>query len=183
MPPAMTVGHVPGLAGKGPRNVGGAGDNRQRDGIERHFGVPAGGGLGAHFLHGGGGGLAGGQSVDLIVHDDVGEVQVAAHGVHEVAQTDAVTVSIPAGDHHVHVLVGELDPGSHRHGPAVQAVDTVGMDVARQVGRATDPGDGEQFLRLDAQFSGCHLDAPENTEIATAWTPVRIDDAFIGADG
>ena len=177
------IGHVPGLARKGPGNVGGAGDNGQSDGIERHFDVAPGSGLGAHLLHGGGGGLAGRQSVDLVVHDDIGEVQVAAHGVHEVAQTDAVTVAIPAGDHHVHVLVGELDPGSHGHGPAMQAVDAIGMDVARQVGRAADPGDREQLLGLDAQFSGRHLDAPENTEIAAARTPVRIDDAFIGADG
>ena len=153
------------------------------DGIDRQFDVSPGGGLGAHFLHGCGRGLAGRQSVNLIVHDDVGQIQIAAHGVHEVTQTDAITVSIPAGDHHVKVVVGKLDPGSHGHGPAVQAVDTIGVDVSRQVGGTTDPGDRKQLLGLDAQFSGRHLEAPENTEIATARTPVGIDDALIGADG
>ena len=54
------------------------------------------GALGFHAFGAGRRGLAGGKAVNLVVHHDVGQVHVAAHGVHEMIAADAVAVAVAA---------------------------------------------------------------------------------------
>ncbi len=84
------------------------------DGIEGCFDVAEGHALGLHADAAGGRGLAGGEAVDLVVHHDVGEVEVAAHGVHEVARADAEAIAIAAGYEHGQGVVGQLHAGGNR---------------------------------------------------------------------
>ena len=63
--------------------------------------------------------LPGGQAVRLVIHDDVGEVNIAPHGLDEVVQANAVAVTVTAGDDHGHVVIGKLGSGGKREGSAV----------------------------------------------------------------
>jgi hypothetical protein len=47
------------------------------------------------------------------VWPEVGEVDVAAHVVDEVADSDAEAVAVAAGDEDRHVVVGELHSGGY----------------------------------------------------------------------
>ena len=51
--------------------------------VNRCFNVAEGHTLCLHSQPAGGGCLASGEAIDLVVHDDVNEVDIAAHGVHE----------------------------------------------------------------------------------------------------
>src|SRR4051794_39449467 len=52
--------------------------------------------------------LAGGQPVDLVVHRDVEQIDIAPHGVHEMIAANAETVAVTPGHHHREVVIGEL---------------------------------------------------------------------------
>src|SRR5439155_21921072 len=63
----------------------------------------------------GGGVLALGQTVHLVVLDDVGDIRVAPHRVHEVVAANAVPVAIAADHYDFQLMIGEL--GAGRDGP------------------------------------------------------------------
>ena len=128
-----------------------------------------------HALDAGRRGLPGRQAVDLVVHDDVGQVDVAPHRVHEVVAADAVAVAVAAGDDDLHLVVGQGRSGRYRQRAAVQGVHTVGVDVAGQVRRAADAADRHDLVGLQAELGDCLLQRGEHTEVAAAGTPVRID--------
>src|SRR6202034_3644709 len=72
----------------------GSGRQRQRNRIDRPFHAAKGHALGLHAFAAGGRGLSGGEAVDLVVHDDVEQIDVAAHGVHEMVAADAETIPV-----------------------------------------------------------------------------------------
>src|SRR5260370_7662754 len=49
--------------------------------------------------------LARGKAVDLVVHDDVEQVHVAAHGVNEMVAADPEAVSVPARPYHTELVL------------------------------------------------------------------------------
>src|SRR6185503_17523305 len=92
--------------------------------------------LGLHALDAGRRGLPGRQAVDLVVHDDVGQVDVAPHRVQEVVAADAVAVAVAAGHDRLHLVVGQRGAGRDGQRATVQRVHAEGVDVAGQVRRA-----------------------------------------------
>ena len=82
--------------------------------------------------------LALGEAVGLVVHDHVGDVDVAARGVREVAAADREAVAVAADRDHVELGVGELHAHRGRQRAAVDAVEPVGRDEAREAARAAD---------------------------------------------
>src|SRR5207302_1378735 len=140
------------LPGEPARDVGRAAHERHRDGIHRVLHAAERRALRLHPLAAGGRDLTGGETVDLVVHHDVGEIDVAAHDVDEVVAADAEAVAVAAGDYDLEAVVAELRPGRDRQRAPVQRVHAVGVDVAGQVGRAADSADGEQLVRQEAQL-------------------------------
>src|SRR5260370_31737376 len=55
-----------------------------------------------------------GKAVDLVVHDDVEQVHVAAHGVNEMVAADPEAVSVPARHDHSELVIGELQTSGYR---------------------------------------------------------------------
>ena len=137
--------------------------------------LPKGGALGLHPQGTGGGNLARGQPVNLVVHHDIREVYVAPGGVGEVVAADAVAVAVAAGDDNVQVMVAQLCAGGDRQGAAVEGVHPVGVEVARQVGGAPDPADCQNLVGPQPKFSAGPLDAVQDAEVAAAGTPVRVN--------
>src|SRR6185437_469188 len=122
--------------------------------------------------------LAGGQTVNLVVHDDVKQIDVAAHGVNEVIAADAEAVSISPGYDHSQPVVSELHACGHSQGAAVERVHTVGIDVAGEVRGTADAADGNDIVQGNLQLYQSLLNGGEDAVIAAAGTPVRIGFAF-----
>ena len=129
---------------------------------------------------GGRGGLAGGQAVNLVVHNDISEVQISPHGVDEMIQADAIAVSVAARDDHVQVMIGKLGAACHGDRAAVEAVDAVGVEKARQIRGTANPRNHENVLGRELQLLGRNLERTEHAEIAASGAPVRLDNALVG---
>src|SRR5262249_13883143 len=97
------------------------------------FDVAEGHALRLHSHTAGGRGLACSEAVNLIVHDDVEQVNIAAHGVNEMIAADAEAVSVATSHHHSKVVIGQLYTGRNRQGAAVQGVHPVRVDEPREV--------------------------------------------------
>src|SRR5260370_38367109 len=122
--------------------------------------------------------LAGGEAVDLVVHDDVEQVHVAAHGVNEMVAADPEAVSVAARHHHGDLVIGELQTSGYRQRPTVQGVHAIGIRVAGEVGGATDAADGYHFMVRYLQLDQRLLDGRKHAEITASSAPVGIDFAY-----
>jgi hypothetical protein len=123
------------------------------------------------------------EAIDLIVHDDVGKIDITAHAVHEMVAADAIAVAVAAGDDDLELVIGHLRAGGYRQRAAMQCVHAVGADVAGQIGRASDAADHQRFVRPNAQFRERHLQRAQHTEVAAARTPIGLRFAFEILDG
>ena len=128
------LGQVADIAAVTACDVGGPVHDGTGDGVNRGLNAAERGALGAHAVAAGGRNLASGEAIDLVVHHDVGQVDVATGGVSEVVAADAVAIAVPAGDEYGEVVVGELGASGDSQGAAVEGVHPVGIEVARQVG-------------------------------------------------
>src|SRR4030095_10930098 len=100
----------------------------------------------------GGGELARRQSIDLVVHHDVGQIDIAAYAMIEVFPTDSVPVAVSSGGDDLEFVIGQLGSRGHGQGAAVQGVHAVSVEVAVQVRRADDAADGQDFVGLEPQL-------------------------------
>src|SRR6266404_777341 len=160
------------------RDEGSARGQSQGNGINRRFDVAKGHAFRLHADATGWRRLAGGQAVDLVVHDDVEQVHIAAHGVDEMVAADAETVTVAASHEHGEFMIGELQTGGHGEGTAVEGVHAVGIHVAGKIGGTSDAADGDDVVVRYAEFDEGFLYGSKHTEIAASGTPVRIDSAF-----
>jgi len=122
----------------------------------------------------GGRDLACGESVDLIVHHEIGKIYVPAQRVEEMVPSDGVAVAVAAGHDDLQFVVGELGARGHCQGATVQRMHTVGINISRQVGRAADAANGHHLMGLELKLSERLLERGENTEIPAAGTPIRV---------
>src|SRR6266404_7653961 len=122
--------------------------------------------------------LARGQAVDLVVHDDIEQVHIAAHGVDEMVAADAETVTVAASHQHGEFMIGELQTRGHGEGTAVKGVHAVGIHVPGKIGGTPDAADGDHAMIRYAQFDESFLNGREHAEITASGTPVGIDSAF-----
>jgi hypothetical protein len=79
-------------------------------------------------------------------------------------------------------MVGKLDSARHRNSPAVQAVYTIGVDEARQIGRTSNTRDQHQVFGTDSELAGGNLDCAQDSEVSTTGTPIRFNNAFISCN-
>ena len=148
-------------------------------GIDRHLYASERGTLGLHLLTTGRGDLSRGQPVDLVVHDQVGKVHVAACRVNKVVAPNTVAVSVPAGRNHGQFVIRLLHTGSHRQRAPVKGVHPVRVEVTREIGGTAYTADGDDLMGLDPEFRTGLLESAKNPKITAARTPVRIDFALI----
>src|SRR5207237_6814534 len=120
------------------------------------------------------------QAVDLVVHDDVGDVEVPAHRVDEVAEADPVSVAVPAGDDDVQLRVRELGALRDREGPAVERMESVRRQEMREVARATDARDDEDVPRLELERMDRGLEGAQHRKVAASGAPGRLDLRLVG---
>ncbi len=81
-----------------------------------------------------------GESIHLVVHHDVGDVLVSAHGVGHVAAADGEPVAVAADGDDGQIGIGGLYALSRGQSPSVHDVQTVGVDELGQPAGTTDTG-------------------------------------------
>ncbi len=96
------------LAAEAAGDESGTCGESEGNGVNRRFDVAEGHAFRFHADATGGRGLASGKAVDLVVHNDVEQVDVAAHGVDEMVAADPETVTIASGHQNSELVVGEL---------------------------------------------------------------------------
>ncbi len=87
----------------------------------------------------------------------------------------AVAVAVAGVGHHLKFVVGELRPGGHRQGAAMDAVEGVAPEIMGKLPRLADAGDHEEAFRLDLQLRQGLLAGLEDAEVAAARAPGRLD--------
>ena len=146
------------LAGESGDAVEGAGEESALSahdefaGVERIVDGAEGGSLGHLAEFGGGAVLSFGQAVNFVVEDGDVEVLVAADGMDEVVATDSHGVAVAHVHPNTEFGVGQFHAGSDSAGAAVNAVETVGVDIIRNTGRASDAGYHADILFFVASF-------------------------------
>jgi hypothetical protein len=119
-------------------------------------------------------GLALGHAIDLVVHHDVGQVDVAPAGMQEVVAADREAVAVAAGDQHREVGTRQLQAGGHRQGAAMHAVEAIHAGVGGNPRGAADAGDDRDFFRRQGQFGQGAGDRIQYGVIAATGTPDRL---------
>ena len=148
--------------------------------VEGGVGVAVGGGGCFGACWGAGGELPAGHAVDVVVHDDVGHVDVASTGVDEVVAADGGAVAVAADEDDVHFRFGHFYAGGKGGGSSVGGVQGAAVHVAGYSGCAADAGydGGVVFFKME----GVHgADEPFHDDaVAAAGAPdVR---EFAGTD-
>ena len=120
-------------------------------------------------------GLALGEAVDLVVHDDQRHVDVLDHRVHEVFHADGVGVAVAAKVDDLEAGVGDRYADGYGQGAAVLALVGVDLELFRLLAGATDAAQGEHVLQRYAyvvnQAQDDLFDCSVNAEVATTAAP------------
>ena len=127
----------------------------------------------------GGRSLLFGQTVNLIVHDDVGQVDVFAGHVIEVIAANGEPVAVAAEDEDLEVGAAQADAGGKWHGTTMDEVSAMGVDEVGEPGRAADTGHRDDiFVRVIELFEGA-VKGREHREV----TATRAPRGMIGGEG
>ena len=141
------------LTHKNARHKGGAGCNRQTDGINRFFNDTEGRGFSGESLDAGRRSLSGGQTVNLVVVDKVGYLNVAAHSMQKMVAADSVGIAVSGAADYFQFVIGQPDGGGHRQNQAVDTFKTVSLDEVRVFSGTADAGDQYREVRLKSSLA------------------------------
>src|SRR5207245_11522185 len=90
--------------------------------------------------------------INLVVHDDVEQVHIAAHRMDEMVAADPKTVAVAARHHYSEFMIGKLQSCGHRQRPAVQSVHAIRIHVPGEVGGTADAADCYDVMVRYAQL-------------------------------
>src|SRR5215472_3919146 len=110
------------LAAEAAGNEGGAGGDGERNRVHGRLDISEWRALGLHAHLAGRRSLTRGQPVDLVVHREIQEIHVAAHGVNKVVAADPEAVAVAAGYGHRELVIGEFDARGDCQGSAMKRV-------------------------------------------------------------
>lgn len=96
-------------------------------------------GRGPRPVRRGGGILAAGHAVNIVVDDDGREVQVAPGGVDKMVAADGGGVAVAHDHDHLELGVGQFDAGGEGQRPAMGGVECIEIHVHAQPPGAADP--------------------------------------------
>ncbi len=118
--------------------------------------------------------LPAGHTIDLVVHTDHGDIDIAPAGMDEVVAADGRKVPVAGEDDHMQVRVCHLDTGGKRQCPSMGGVKRIGEDVPWSTGGAADAGDKDRILLLPAHLvDGCKGTVDDRPVPAASTVDVR----------
>ena len=98
-------------------------------------------------------------------------LHVVSDRVHPVRGADRAAVAVAHHDEHREIGAMQLDARRDRQRAAVNAVETVRLEVMREPARAADAGDEHRLLGLELFGDEQLLDRGEHRVVAAAGTP------------
>src|SRR6266853_3462435 len=101
------------LAAVAARNERRSRGESQRNRIHGSFDVTERHALGLHANAAGWRRLACGKAIDLVVHDDVEQVHIAAHRMDKMVAANPETVAVATRHHYRQYVIGELQTSGH----------------------------------------------------------------------
>ena len=119
-----------------------------------------------------------GQPVDLVVHHDVGQVDISPDDVRHMAPADGETVAIAAGHQDEQVRVRELDPLGNGQGTAMQGVKAVSGRVTGNAAGTANARDKGNLMRGSPDGRQGARDGRDHPEIAATRAPNGFEIAF-----
>ncbi len=170
-----------GVKGGGPGDEGRAGADGQLADVEDRVGVAVGSRRGFGARGSGGGELAAGHAVDVVVEDDVGHVDVAPAGMDEMVPADGGAVAVAAHDDNRHFRFGHFDAGGKSGGATMGGMKGAHVDVAGKTAGAADTGNDGGIVLF--QTAGIH--GPDQALHGDAVAAAGAPDVgqFAGTDG
>ena len=131
-------GHVLDVAGEGAGDESRVKAEHDFGGVDGIGNDAVGGGIHGEAFARGGGGLAGGESVDGVVVLDECEGIIVADGVDEVVDAFGISGTVAGGGDGGKIGVGEGDASGKGKDAAVETVDSVAVDLVGTVAVATN---------------------------------------------
>ncbi len=114
------------------------------------------------------------QTVDEVVHDDIGHAEVLAAGMIEMVAANGKTVAIAAKHEHVQIVTAQADSRSERQRAAVDEVAAVRIDEIRKARRTADAGQSNDILLGQAELFDGLVVGGQDGEVAATRTPSRM---------
>ena len=120
--------------------------------------------------------LAFGQAVHAIVLDDVGNAQIAAHHMSEVAQTDGGRVAVARNPDRDQRMVGQPAARGHRRHAAMNAVKAEGLvhEVVGGLGGTPDSAQLDHPLGVNVGLVGGRHDRSGDSIVAAPFAERRL---------
>ncbi len=138
----------------GPCNIGCTGADRQLADIENRIRITVRRGRGFHAGRGAGRKLATGHAVDVVVHDDIGHINVATASMDEVVTADCRTITITTDTNNRHFRLGHFYSGRKSGGAAMSGMQGAGINITRQTAGTADTGNESGLVPI--QLTGIH---------------------------
>src|SRR5262249_848830 len=120
-------------------------------------------------------GLALGQTINVVVEHDVGDVDVAPGRVGKVPAADRQAVAVTAHRDHGELRVADLHAHRRRKHAAVDAVESVGIDEDGQAPPAADAGPDHHVLGVEVQRGERLVEGIQDGEVAAARAPGNLN--------
>ena len=99
------------LSSVSPRHVSRSRSDGKRNRIDRIFDASGGCALGFHPFRTRRRNLSGRKAIYLIVHHNVGEIDVAPHRMNKMVAADAIPITVATGGDNLELVIGELGAG------------------------------------------------------------------------
>lgn len=115
-----------------------------------------------------------GETVNPIVKQQDGHVQIAPQQVKQVVSADAEAITIAGDDPDREVGIGDFHAGGDSGGAAVDGVKPVGVHVIGESARAADARNDHEVFTRNAEFRQRALERVEDGVIAATGAPADI---------
>ena len=115
-----------------------------------------------------------GQAVNAIVEQQHDHADVSSDGVEQMVAADAQTVAVTGDDPDLEIGVGAFGAGRDGQRPAMDAMESVGLQVIRESAAAADARDEQKPLARDAERRQDLLDLRQDRIVAATRAPAHV---------
>lgn len=114
-----------------------------------------------------------GQTIYLIIEQHNIDIYIASYGVDKVVAADSKSVAVTRNLPYGHLGIGNLEACRDGGCTSVDGMETIGVHVIGQTGRASDAGDDGSAVRRYADFGHGLVQGVEDGVVAAAGTPAH----------
>ncbi|MNJ51492.1 hypothetical protein D3C77_468000 [compost metagenome] len=121
------------------------------------------------------GSLAFGQTINLIIHNDISDIDVPSNRMNGMTHSNCEAIAVSTGSDDGQITVRQLHALGNRQRTAMDAMQSVSIYISRNPAGTTDSGNDSQPLRLQSYIRRSALNGSLYGEVSASWTPVRFN--------